>query len=407
MTQSTRLALALPLVTLTVLTACDKNPVANDTPVDPTVPINMPTLGRGLEGSRFTAEIAVRNGFVYTTTWSQRFAQGNTVFTWEAGGVPFLADSTRIEDATTLGDVQISDDGNLLVVATERVPGRIVIFDRSRTDLLVELSQFHSPETDQGVHTAKLGRVGGRHYAFLSIDPGNNEPPRLVIVDITDPANPTQVFARAMGLPFMHDVFVRDGILFTAEWDDGLGIWDIGGGGKGGTVQDPVQISNIHTVNGNVHNVWWFHDPTTGEKRYAFVGEEGAGFAVGSSSSGDIHAVDISDIENPREVAYFHVPGAGTHNFTMDESSGILYAAYYNGGVRAIDVRGDLSVCPDGARAADGRCNMRLAGREAGKALTDGSPTVSIWGVALEGHRLFASDMLSGIWVFDISDLER
>jgi hypothetical protein len=399
-------ALVLLIAAAGVFAACDKDPVANGDDFEPTDPVRLTVLGHGLEGSRFTAEVAVRGAFAYTTTWSQRFAPGNTVFLWDVATIPFLADSVLIPDAVTLGDVQISDDGNLLVVATEFSPGSVVVFDRSQTDTLVELSRFSSADTDPGVHTVKLGRVDGKHYAFLSVDPGG-APAKLVVVDITDPATPVQVLVLPLGLPFVHDVFVRDGILFTAEWDDGLGIWDIGGGGKGGTVANPVRISNIFTVDGNVHNVWWFHDPDTGEKRYAFVGEEGGGFAVGSSSSGDVHVVDISDIENPREVAFFDVPGAGAHNFSMDEASGILYAAFYNGGVRAIDVRGDLSVCPDSARASDNRCNLRLAGREAGNALASGNPTVSIWGVSVEGSRLYATDMLSGLYVFDISELKR
>jgi hypothetical protein len=226
-------------------------------------------------------------------------------------------------------------------------------------------------------------------------------------VDITDPTNPVQVIARTMGIPIIHDTFVRDGILLTALWNGGLGIWDIGGGGKGGSVDDPILISDIETVDGHVHNAWWFHNPNNGEKRYVFVGEESGPFAIGSTSAGDIHVVDVSDMENPREVAFYHVEGAGTHNFSMDEQSEILYAAFYNGGVRALDVSGDLSVCPDSARAADSRCNLGLAGRVAGVALSTGSPPVSIWGVAVEGNRLYASDMLSGLYVLDISDLQR
>jgi hypothetical protein len=52
----------------------------------------------------------------------------------------------------------------------------------------------------------------------------------------------------------------------------------------------------------------------TGEKRYAFVGEEGPG-AIGVSASGDIHVVDVSNFASPRGSAFFHVDGAGTHNF--------------------------------------------------------------------------------------------
>jgi hypothetical protein len=160
-------------------------------------------------------------------------------------------------------------------------------------------------------------------------------------------------------------------------------------------------------VQGNVHNAWWFHNPNNGEREYVFVGEESGPFAIGSTSAGDIHVVDISDMENPREVAFYHVEGAGTHNFSMDEQSEVLYAAFYNAGVRALDVSGDLSVCPDSARAADNRCNLGLAGREAGVALSSGSPAVSIWGVAVDGNRLYASDMLNGLQVLDITGLKR
>ena len=100
----------------------------------------------------------------------------------------------------------------------------------------------------------------------------------------------------------------------------------------------------MKTLGGEVHNIWWYHD-ATGGKKYAFVGEEGPG-SIGSSSRGDIHVVDVSDLTKPREVALYHVDGAGTHNFSVDEVNGVLYAAYYNGGVRAIDVRGDLGSCP-------------------------------------------------------------
>ena len=63
-------------------------------------------------------------------------------------------------------------------------------------------------------------------------------------------------------------------------------------------------------------------------------------------SSGDIHVVDVSDLAHPREVAFFHLDGAGTHNFWMDEAQQILYAAYYNGGVVALDVSGTLAGRP-------------------------------------------------------------
>jgi len=205
------------------------------------------------------------------------------------------------------------------------------------------------------------------------------------------------VFSKIMGTPFVHDVFVRDGILMTALWNDGISIFDIGGGGKGGSVANPILLGNTKTVNGKVHNIWWFHDPTNGAKRYAFIGEEGPG-SIGASSVGDIHVVDVSDFANPHEVAFFHVPGAGPHNFSVDEQSGVLYAAYYNAGVRALNVRGNLGVCTGDAKVADGRCDLGQMGREVGHALTDTGGPVFVWGVYFGGSKVYASDMINGLW---------
>jgi hypothetical protein len=244
----------------------------------------------------------------------------------------------------------------------------------------------------------KLGRVNGRHYAFLSVDPASGVLARLVIVDITDPAAPVQVSVLTIGSPFVHDVFVRDGWLFTALWNQGVRIYDIGGAGRGGSPESPVEVGTVQTAGGQVHNLWWFHDPESGSKRYVFVGQEGPGI-IGANSTGDIHVVDISDPANPVEVAFYTVAGAGTHNFSMDEPEGVLYAAYYNGGVRAIDARGDLGTCEASQRSTDGRCNLTLMGRELASALDTGGHYV--WGVQFQDGFVYASDMLNGIYKLD------
>jgi hypothetical protein len=257
------------------------------------------------------------------------------------------------------------------------------------------ISRYTTALTNPGVHTAEVQRVNGTLYAFLSVDPGGGSQARLVIVDLSNPAAPTQVFTAVMGNPYVHDVFVRDGILITALWNNGIIIWDIGGAGKG-SVSNPVPIGSVVTSGGEAHNVWWFHNAITGEKRYVFVGQEGRG-AIGSSSSGDIHVVDVSDLAAPREVAFFHIEGAGTHNFSVDESRGILYAAYYNAGVRAIDIRGDLSSCDAASKTSDGRCDLAMMGKELAH-WPDDALQVYVWGVQLSGGRVYASDMLNGIW---------
>jgi len=155
-----------------------------------------------------------------------------------------------------------------------------------------------------------------------------------------------------------------------------------------------------------VHNVRWFQDAAGGAnaKRFMFVGEEapGAG-SVLNSSNGDIHVVDIADMAAPKEVAFYHVDGAGTHNFSVDEQRGILYAAYYNAGVRAIDIRGDLSSCSADQKSADGRCDLRKMGRQlAGGLQSNGD--VFVWGVHFDGNYLYASDMYQGLWKLAAAD---
>ncbi len=364
-------------------------------------PATLSSLGLGAVADRFTSELWVRGTTAYTTTWGTRSGtgRGNAIKIWDvSANTPVLVDSLIVANASTLGDVQVSDDGSLLVAAIEANPnGGLAVYQLDTPRSARLLVRTTGGELQYGVHTAEIARVNGVLYAFCAVDPANGVPARLVIVSLANPSAPTTVASLQMGAPFIHDVFVRDGLLFTAEWNDGIGIWDIGGGNVGGTVAVPVRISRLATVGGKVHNVWWLHDPVTNTKRYLAVGEEGPG-VIGSSSVGDIHIVDIGTITTPIEVARYAVSGAGTHNFSVDEANGLLYAAFYNGGVRVLDVRGDLSSCTAAQRTVDGRCDLALMGRE--KALFAGSGAVFVWGVHWSSSGVFASDMLSGLWRF-------
>lgn len=180
----------------------------------------------------------------------------------------------------------------------------------------------------------------------------------------------------------IHDQFIRDGLAFVCAWNSGIIIYDVGNGIKGGSPAKPVLVDSITTGGGEVHNAWWFHNPAGPEQKYLFIGQEGPG-SIGASSSGDIHVVDVSDLNNIHEVGFFHRPGAGTHNFWMDESKTILYAAYYNGGVAAIDVSGTLS----------GDISSRMI-----DTLSFGAGNTYTWGVQLYNGSLYAMDMVSGFW---------
>ena len=369
----------------------------------------VPTLGRGAVTERYTSELAVRPPWAYTGTWGRRgTALGSVIYVWDvSGAAPALRDSVQVDPnpasptLSTIGDVQVTDDGRWLVAATEPA-GSLVVYslaDPARPRLA---ARFTTPDLAAGVHTAQVARVGGRLYAFCALDPRGTTPAKLAVVDLSDPAAPRQVFVRAMGEPFVHDTYVRDGWLLTADWDGGAAVWDIGARGRG-TPEAPEFVSRVRTAGGQAHNIWWGRD-AAGAARWAFVGQEGPG-VVGSSSTGDVHVVDMADPASPREVAVFSVAGAGTHNFSVDVARGVLYAAYYNGGVRALDITGDLGACAAAQRLADGRCDLGRMGREVGRGLADGTTSVYVWGVeyaAPEGGAatgaVYASDMLGGLW---------
>jgi hypothetical protein len=66
--------------------------------------------------------------------------------------------------------------------------------------------------------------------------------------------------------------------------------------------------------------------------------------------------------------------------------------------VQVLDVRGDLSTCATNQRSLDGRCDLRLMGRQKATGLLDQNTPVFIWGVHFANGSLFASDMVNGIW---------
>jgi hypothetical protein len=398
--------------TSVVIAACGSD---SATGLEPFTGPALSVVGHGEMRARYMAEVWTHGDVAYTTSWGARSDNGvsvvgNAVHIWRISGAdPVLVDSLIVENATTLGDVQVSDDGQLLVVATERQNGSIVIYRLTNPLKPTRITRYQTANTTNGVHTAQLARVNGTLYAFLSIDTPSS---RLVIVDLADPANPREVLVRQMGNPFVHDVHVRDGLMFTALWNDGATIWDIGGGTKGGSLSNPVQIGNVRTASfssqatgSEAHNIWWLHDAVGGAnaKRFMFVGEEGPGSSSVNSSNGDVHVVDISDMSAPREVAFYHVDGAGAHNFSVDEQRGILYTSYYNGGVRALDVRGDLSTCTADQKAPDGRCDLKKMGRELAAGLQSNG-SVFVWGVHFDGNFVYASDMVAGLWKLAAAD---
>jgi hypothetical protein len=363
-------------------------------PGEPEPPTTPPSATLSIRGGgdnvreRFTSDLWIHGDYAYTGTWGSFFRDGNAgnalkIWALDATGAPQLSDSIVLQHVRTVSDVEVSADGEVLMLSTEGgTRAGLYLYDLANPARPTLLDNTH---VDQGLHTATFGEIGGRRYAFTARNPPD---PALVIFDVTDPAAMT--VAAAVPIPphyGIHDTYVRDGLAFVFAWDSGVIIYDVGHGIRGGSPSSPVEVSRLVTDDGGVagspaaHNGWWFHNPVSGEARYLFVGQEGPG-QVGASSSGDIHVVDVSDLTEPREVASFRLDGAGAHNFWMDEEAQVLYAAYYNGGVIALDVSGTLA----------GDLSDRLLGQ-----VRFGADTYA-WGVMLARGWLYASDMVSGLW---------
>jgi hypothetical protein len=97
-------------------------------------------------------------------------------------------------------------------------------------------------------------------------------------------------------------------------------------------------------------------------------------------------------------VARYQVPEAGTHNLWIEND--LLYVAYYNGGLRVVDVSGEL------------RGDLYRQGREVasfmpydGEGYIPNSPFT--WGPQPFGDHIFFSDWNSGLWAVELTDPER
>jgi len=339
---------------------------------------------------RYSSDLWVHGAWAYTGTWggvARNGHTGNVVKIWSLGasGAPTLTDSIVVPSIGTVSDVQVSEDGAVLVFSAERgTNAGLYVYDLAdpRAPAFRDSSLVAS-----GIHTATIADIGGRRYVFAARNPSD---PALLIYDITDPGSMALVATVPIPPAYgIHDTYVRDGLAFVFAWNTGLIIYDVGNGMRNGRPDSPIEVSRLLTASDGVpggsavHNGWWFHNPVRGESRYLFVGQEGAG-VIGSQSSGDIHVVDVADLAQPMEVAVFRLDGAGTHNFWMDEPRQILYAAYYNGGVVALDVSGQL---------AGDLSNRLIAHIQPG-----GAGDTFTWGVQLSGGSLYAVDMLSGLW---------
>ncbi len=309
---------------------------------------------------------------------------------------PVMTDSLVV-DARTTNDVKLTADGTVAIITREGASDRkngIVIVDVTDPRNVEILSTFDD-ELTGGVHNVF---VYERHVYAV------NNGRRFDVINIEDPTNPFRVGRFELDTPdhAIHDIWIVDGIAYTSNWSDGVVLIDVGNGVAGGSPSNPVKIAQYADYRGATHAAFPYQSPTG--KFYVFMGDEigRAGFdgqleGTPSRMAGYVHIVDFTDPMNPEEVARYEVPEAGSHNLWIEDD--ILYAAFYNGGLRVVDISGEL------------KGNLGSQGREMAHYLSydpDGkvANSAQVWGPQPYKGNLFFTDWNSGLWAVKVESPE-
>ncbi len=263
-------------------------------------------------------------------------------------------DSIQV-DARSVNDVKVSPDGRYASLTREGASNRrngVVILDLADPAHPVIAAEYTE------------GLTGGVHNAFPTNDHlfalSNGD--KYVILDVSDIYNPKQVSEYDHPNSRVHDVWVHDGVAYSAEWGTGLVVVDVGNGRWGGSIENPVFVTNYPVPTGATHAVFPYYSESAG-KFYIFIGDEiltregmawegvGPDFrqkydpetgrgGYPRATWGYIQVIDFDDPGNPKMVARYEVSEFGTHNIWVEND--ILYQAYYEGGMRLVDVSGEL-----------------------------------------------------------------
>jgi hypothetical protein len=319
---------------------------------------------------------------------------------------PKITDSVTV-DARIVNDVMSTEDGKYAVMTREQSSSRkngIVILSLEDPAHPKAIADF-TETVSGGVHSTYVYKG----YVYLTDDATGS----MRVIDIHDPMHPKQVGRWETPPPTagrqLHDIDVKDGMAYLSYWNDGLIILDVGNGIKGGRPEKPEFVSqfkydlnalyrDVEAVGGpgfirGTHTAWR-------QGRYVFVADEvfpakavGQGVPGFGRAYGRMQVVDVSDITNPKAVAYFEPKDGGTHNIWV--AGDTLFLGDYQGGLRILDVSGEL------------RGDLLHQGREIGHVATGDAkghiPNIpGAWGAIYRNGYIYVPDTNSGLWIVQI-----
>ena len=205
---------------------------------------------------------------------------------------------------------------------------------------------------------------------------------------------------------YLHDVQVKDGLLYAGYWRDGLVILDVGNGIKGGSPESPKLVSqlrfNYHELYGpgwlaGAHAVFRY-------KNYVFVGDEVfpakfdlAGTRPHTRPGHRPRRRRVRHRAHPREGGELcGARGRRSHNMWVEDD--VMYMGYYSAGARVVDVSGEL------------RGDLYRQGREIARLWT-GDPKgfrpnpPFTWGAQPHKGLIYFNDINSGVWIARLKDV--
>jgi hypothetical protein len=325
---------------------------------------------------------------------------------------PVVTDSI-VANTRRVNDVMTTPDGKFLVFTREGASDRkngIVICSLEDPAHPKPIAEFTEGVT-AGVHSAFIYRQEkfGTHIYLTNDGTG-----ALHVIDINDPYHPKEVAQWKTERPdagrSLHDIDLRDGLLYASYWNDGLVILDIGNGMKGGSPSKPVMVSQykydlndmyrqVELTGGagfirGTHTAWR-------HKNYVFIADEvfpasgvkGAKDAAAGRAYGRLQVIDVSNIEKPKSVAFYEPEYGGVHNVWV--AGDTLYMGAYNGGFRAFDIAGELR---GDLRAQEREMIHVHTGDMDGK--TQNAPNT--WGVVVKDGLAYVNDINNGLWIVRI-----
>jgi hypothetical protein len=347
-----------------------------------------------------------RNAYLGTTAGGDRFYALDI-----SDPARIVVTDSVVANTRIINDIMTTPDGRFLVFtregASDRKNGIVIceLGDPAHPKVIAEFTE----NVTSGVHSAFVYRQEkyGTHVYLTNDGTG-----AMHVIDITDPYHPKEASTWKTGNRpeagrTLHDIDVQDGLAYLSNWNDGLVILDIGNGLAGGSPSKPVLVSQYkYDLNDMYRQVEasggpgfirgthtaWRHN------QYVFIADEvfpaegvkGAKDAAAGRAYGRLQVIDVSDLKQPRSVAFYEPEHGGVHNIWV--AGDTLYMGAYNAGFRAFDISGELK--------GDLRAQQRemvhvhtadLDGKVQNSAMT--------WGVVVRDGLAYVNDMYNGLWI--------